>query len=150
MSTRLVPITLENVRAVAALEPAPHQRGLVAPNALTLAEAALYGEIAVCRAVEHDGALVGFVALALEEGKPPWIWRLMVDHRRQGEGLGRATVALAVELAQSLRPDAEELRLSHVVQAHDPGPFYERLGFTTTGEVDDDGERVMRLPLSPR
>ena len=119
MSTRLVPITLENVRAVAALEPAPHQRGLVAPNALTLAEAALYGEIAVCRAVEHDGALVGFVALA-------------------------------VELAQSLRPDAEELRLSHVVQAHDPGPFYERLGFVYTGEVDDDGERVMRLPLSPR
>ena len=150
MSTRLVPITLENVRAVAALEPAPHQRGLVAPNALTLAEAALYGEIAVCRAVEHDGALVGFVALAFEEGKPPWIWRLMVDQRRQGEGLGRAAVALAVALAREIRPDAEELRLSHVVQAHDPGPFYERLGFTYTGEVDDDGERVMRLPLSPR
>ena len=150
MSTRLVPITLENVRAVAALAPAPHQRGLVAENALTLAEAALVGEIAVCRAVEHDGALVGFVALAFEEGKPPWIWRLMIDQRRQGEGLGRAAVALAVELAQTLRPDAEELRLSHVVQAHDPGPFYERLGFVYTGEVDDDGERVMRLPLSPR
>lgn len=150
MPTRLVPITLENVRAVAALETAPHQRGLVAENALTLAEAALYGEIAVCRAVEHDGVLVGFVALALEEGKPPWIWRLMVDHRRQGEGLGRAAVALAIELARELRPEAREIRLSHVVRAYDPGPFYERLGFTYTGEVDDDGERVMRLPLSPR
>ncbi|MBK9368110.1 MAG: hypothetical protein IPN01_17645 [Deltaproteobacteria bacterium] len=50
MSTRLVPITLENVRAVAALEPAPHQRGLVAENALTLAEAALvWGDRRVSR-----------------------------------------------------------------------------------------------------
>lgn len=150
MATRLVPITLQNVRAVAALETAPHQQGLVAPNALTLAEAALYGEAAVCRAIEHDGVLVGFLAMAFEEGKPPWIWRLMVDHRRQGEGLGRASVALAVELAQAMRPDAVEVRLSHVVREGGPGAFYERLGFTSTGEFDEDGERVMRLPLSPR
>lgn len=150
MATRLIPITLENVRAVAALETAPHQHGLVAPNALTLAEATFYGERSLCRAVEHDGVLVGFVALAFDEGHPPWIWRLMIDHRRQGEGLGRAAVELAVELARAMRPDAVEVRLSHVPREGGPGPFYERLGFTYTGEVDDDGERVMRLPLSPR
>ncbi|MEY3210688.1 MAG: hypothetical protein RIT28_1169 [Pseudomonadota bacterium] len=150
MATRLIPITLENLRAVAALEPAPHQQGLVAPNAITMAEASFYGERSLCRAVEHDGVLVGFVALAFDEGHPPWIWRLMIDHRRQGEGLGRAAVALAVELAREMRPEAREIRLSHVVRTHDPGPFYLHLGFVYTGEVDEDGERVMRLPLSPR
>ena len=45
------------------------------------------------------------------------------------------------------QPNATELKLSFVPRPGNPMPFYESLGFELTGEVDDDGEKVMRLVL---
>ena len=44
------------------------------------------------------------------------------------------------------RPGAREILTSCVDKPGGPGPFYEGLGFTYTGALDE-GERVMVRPL---
>ncbi len=44
---------------------------------------------------------------------------------------------------------AAELLTSYVPEPGGPAGFYERLGFEPTGDVDGDGEVIMRLPLVP-
>lgn len=141
---RLVPITPENVRAVCALAVAPAQASFVAPNAVSLAEAAVHPE-AWPRAVYAGDTLVGFVMLKLRPGEPDaTLWRLMIDAGQQGKGYGAAVVRAAIDVARDR--GHRRLLLSHVPAAGDPGPFYLRLGFAYTGEVSD-GERVMALEL---
>ncbi|MCC6625123.1 MAG: GNAT family N-acetyltransferase [Deltaproteobacteria bacterium] len=148
MRVELREITRDNLSAVLDLEVAPHQKGFVATNAVSIAQAHFYPDNAWFRAVYADDAAVGFAMLALEDDKPVTLWRFMIDHRHQGRGLGRQAIARILEAARALRPDDTELRLSHVEGAGDPGAFYTRLGFAYTGEVDD-GERVMRIALGP-
>ena len=44
------------------------------------------------------------------------------------------------------RPGATDIYTSCADAPGGPGPFYERMGFTYTGALDE-GERVMRRPL---
>lgn len=148
MRVELREVSRENLDAVLNLEVGPAQRGFVASNAKSIAQAHFYADIAWFRAIYADDVPVGFVMLAFEPDKPPYLWRLMVDHRHQGRGIGRAAMGLIVAHLRETRPEAAELLLSHVPGEGDPGPFYAGLGFTYTGVVDD-GERVMRLPLAP-
>lgn len=146
MPIELREITRDNLNAVLALAVAPEQRGFVASNERSLAQAHFYPEMAWFRAIYADGEPVGFVMLALEPDKAPFVWRLMVDQRHQGRGVGRESLRLVMEHLRQTRPDATELKLSHGQGAGSPGPFYERLGFEYTGEVEDD-ELVMRIGL---
>ena len=41
----------------------------------------------------------------------------------------------------------QELLTSYVPEPGGPARFYERLGFAPTGDVDEDGEVIMRLAL---
>lgn len=146
MTVTLRPITVANLDALLALDVAAHQRGFVASVAKSIAQAHFYPDIAWFRAVYADEEPAGFVMLALEPGKPPYLWRFLVDARFQGRGVGRLALERVVEEVRRLAPGATELRLSHVPGEGDPGPFYARLGFDYTGEVED-GERIMRRPL---
>jgi len=48
---------------------------------------------------------------------------------------------------EARRMGVASVGLSHAVHAGHAGPFYEKLGFEYTGEVDE-GERVMRFALT--
>lgn len=148
MSVELHPITSENVAAVCRLAVAPHQQGFVATNAWSLAQAHAEHEIAWPRAIVSDGTVVGFLMLEIDpneaQGRPYWLWRLMVDAAHQRQGHGRAALRLAIEHVRSL--GATELFTSWVPGEHGPEGFYLGLGFVPTGEVDD-GEIVARLDL---
>jgi diamine N-acetyltransferase len=74
-----------------------------------------------------------------------YLWRFMIDARYQGTGVGRRALELLFEHVRT-RPGAKELLTSVVPGEGGPGPFYEKLGFVYTGEVDD-GELVMRRAL---
>lgn len=138
-------VTGETVRAVCLLHVAPDQRGFVAPNAVSFAEA-LYEPKAWFRAVVADDVPVGFVMLSIDADKPEvYLWRFMIDQRYQGRGYGRAAIAQVVEHARTV-PGATELLVSWVPAAGGPEPFYRGLGFEPTGEIDD-GEVVARLVL---
>ncbi len=140
----LEPLTPDNVRAVCDLRVAPGQEHLVAPNAISIAEAYVYPQ-AWCRAVRADGRLVGFVMLwDSPEELGHVLWRLMVDASAQGRGIGRQVVALVAEHVRA--QGVPELRVSVVDGAGGPEPFYRSLGFVRTGETADD-EPVLALRL---
>ncbi|MCW2635697.1 MAG: uncharacterized protein JWQ99_2064 [Blastococcus sp.] len=143
---RLEPVTPENVRAVCDLRVAPTQQSFVEPNAISLAEAYVH-DVAWCRAVYVGEDLAGFVMLHDSPDGPGYmLWRLMIDARFQGRGLGRRAVALVAEYVRT-RPGASWLSVGAHQGDGGPGPFYESLGFAATGELIDDEEVVYALPL---
>jgi diamine N-acetyltransferase len=138
-------VTGENVRAVCLLQVASEQRGFVAPNAVSFAEA-MFEPKAWFRAVVADEVPVGFVMLSLDEAEPEYyLWRFMIDAAYQGRGYGREAMRLVIEHVRTL-PRASELLVSWVPEEGGPEPFYRGLGFEPTGEIDD-GEVVARLVL---
>jgi GNAT superfamily N-acetyltransferase len=73
-----------------------------------------------------------------------YIWRLMVDARHQRLGLGRRAIQWVVEEARRMGLPA--VGLSHVMAPGHAGPFYEKLGFSYNGKIDDgEHEMVLRI-----
>lgn len=143
---RLKPVTGDDVRAVCDLRVAPGQETFVEPNAVSLAEAYVH-EQAWCRAVYAGDELVGFVMLHdTADGQGYMLWRLMIDARFQGRGLGRTVVRQVTDYVRT-RPGATQLSVSAHRGDGAPGPFYESLGFRATGEVIGDDEDVYALPF---
>ncbi|MDP3085473.1 MAG: GNAT family N-acetyltransferase [Rubrivivax sp.] len=147
-------ITADTVRAVCRLEVGPDQRGNVAPNAVSIAQAH-FAPAAWFRGVAADGELVGFVMLSdpsLVPGAPaaeqPFVqlWRFMIDARHQGHGHGRAALALVVAHLRQRHPALRQLFTSTVPGPHTPKAFYEGLGFVANGDWDE-GEEVLVLDL---
>jgi GNAT superfamily N-acetyltransferase len=106
------------------------------------------------RAVYLAGEPVGFVMLSWDVTlQPPdiigpwFLWKLIVDEPQQRRGIGRAVVEEVVRLIRA--EGASELYTSHVIGEGGPDGFYERLGFVPTGELDPQGERILRLDIAP-
>ena len=104
-----------------------------------------------------DGTLVGFVmisdgipaeTLAANDDivGPYFLWRLLIDHRQQGHGYGRATLDAIAAYVRD-RPDARVLLTSCKAGDGSPQPFYLHYGFTRTGTVMW-GEDVLSLDLT--
>ena len=147
----LRPITAETVRAITSLSVSESQKGFVAPNAISLAQA-LFAPEAWYRAVYLGEEPVGFVMLEDESLRSPppddpkiGVWRFMIDARFQGRGIGKAALLRVIEHARSKGP-FKVLRLSYVPGPGCPEPFYLGLGFLHTGEVDGN-EVILELPL---
>lgn len=148
-------ITADTVRAICSLDVAPDQRNLVAPNAVSIAQA-YFEPAAWFRGIYAGDTPVGFVMLydptrtsAPEDGPEVcYLWRLMIDHHHQRRGYGAAALALIVQYARTL-PGVSRLRTSFVPGSGNASPLYERAGLRPTGEVDD-GETVLELLLAPR
>ena len=138
-------VTADTVRAICELEVAPEQRGYVAPNAVSIAQAHFSPE-AWFRAVYAGEVPVGFVMLSVDtEAERYYLWRFMIASRYQGRGYGRRALDLIVEHVRSL-PGAQELVSSFVPGEAGPRDFYLGYGFEETGEIEG-GEHVIRLAL---
>ena len=151
-SVSLREVTADTVRAICKLDVAPRQRGLVAPNAHSIAQAH-FEPAAWFRAIYADDEPVGFAMLydptrtdAPEAGPGvAFVWRLMIDARYQGRGYGAAALSLLVEHVRTL-PGVEVLRISYVDAPGNASPLYLRAGFVPTGELDE-GEIVLEQRL---
>ena len=144
-SVSLRGITQENLHDILNLSVADSQKGLVASNAKSIAEAH-FAEDAWFRAIYADEAPVGFVMLSdVPEKAEYYLWRMMVDKAHQRKGYGRRAAELLVEHVRT-RPGARELFTSHVKKDGNAGEFYLKLGFAYTGE-EHDGELIMKLEL---
>jgi GNAT superfamily N-acetyltransferase len=143
-------ITAADAESVLALRLGPGQERFVSSVADSLAEADAHPEgNPWFRAVHADGRPVGFVMLSWDvEPRPPeihgpwFLWKLLIDHRHQGRGYGREVVRQIVELVRA--EGATELLTSHVPGEGGPAGFYARLGFEPTGELDPEGEIILR------
>jgi len=141
---KLAEVTPRNLEAVLALEVAPDQAGLVAPNAHSIAEAH-YEPKAWFRAICAGRTPVGFIML-YEEPPAHHIWRMMVGAEHQGHGNGAAAVEQVIKRARRTW-GVERVTVSYVDLPGNPAPFYRSIGFRETGEIDE-GEIVMALELN--
>ena len=147
-------ITDDNAESVRALRTTPAQERFVSTVISSLEEAAETPEgNPWFRAVYADERPVGFVMVSwdVEPAPPdingPWfLWKLIIDHRYQRLGYGREGVRQVVELIRA--HGATELLTSHGPGEGGPAGFYEKLGFVPRGDLDPDGEIILRLPLA--
>ena len=156
-------ITKDTARAIMFLDTSVEQEKLVAPNAVSIAQAHFAAE-AWMRAIYADETPVGFAMLEdwtqvdlaqspegerephLHDGKPyVYLWRFMIDARYQSMGFGNAALKLLIAHAAT-RPGAATMLLSFVPAEKNPEAFYLRHGFARTGEMDGE-EVVMARPL---
>lgn len=140
-------VTKETLRSIIRLKVAPHQEQFVATNTQSIAEAYFDREHAWFRAIYAGETPVGFLMLYDDPVTAEYfLWRFMIDARFQGQGYGRQALELLFAHVKT-RPNAQQIGTSCVPGDGSPCAFYEKLGFTYTGEVDED-ELVMRRPLS--
>jgi diamine N-acetyltransferase len=145
-SISLLEITQETLWPIMNLTVAEDQRSFVAPNANSIAEA-YYSKEAWFRGIYLGDQPVGFVMLYVDTEKPEYfLWRLMIDKEHQGKGYGYQAMTQVIDYVKTL-PDAVELLTSYVPGTGDPSPFYYKLGFVETGEIQD-GENVLKLSLT--
>jgi diamine N-acetyltransferase len=146
-------ITEDNVESVLALRCRPDQERFVSSVNESLSEAAEYPLANPWfRALYANARPVGFVMLSWNvEPQPPdiigpwFLWKLLIDQRHQGKGYGREVVRQISELVHG--EGATELLTSYVPGQGDPGGFYAQLGFIPTGELDAQGEIILRRTL---
>jgi diamine N-acetyltransferase len=128
-------ITAETVRAICNLSVTEAQKNFVAPNAISIAQAHFEPK-AWFRAIYADDTPVGFVMLFDNPEKPIYfLWRFMIDAQYQKLGFGRQAIQLLIDYVKT-RPQATDLLVSYVPKEGGPGPFYHKLGFVPTGEME--------------
>jgi len=149
VSFSVQPVASANLDAVLQLQVAAGQRRFVAPVDRSLAQVA-YEPAGRALAMFDGEDAVGMMLLydaRLDKEKPAdqlYIWRLLVDARHQRLGYGRLALQWAAQEARAM--GLQQIGLSHVDAPGHAGAFYQKLGFTYTGEVDD-GEHKMVLNL---
>lgn len=140
-------ITEENFDTIIHME-RPEGENLVAPNAVSLAQAWLYREDGDVFpfAIYDDDTPVGFMLLEEEmEGKQLDLWRIMLSPEHEGRGLGTAAVALLIQYAKaSGRYQCLSLLCAH--SNANARHIYEKLGFAPTGNICY-GDMEMKLAL---
>ncbi len=136
-------VTKENLWSILDLDVTERQHNFVASNAKSIAEAH-FEPLAHFRAIYADETPVGFCMLHMQPDKGEYyLWRFMIDQRYQGMGFGRQALLIIIDFVKT-QPNAQRLELSVVPAEDGSGPFYEKVGFTYTGKVED-GEAIMAI-----
>lgn len=153
MTVTLREITDDNVQSVLALRTTEDQERFVSTVRYSLKEAEDNPQgNPWFRAVYAGDEPVGFVMLSWDvEPQPPdingpwFLWKLLIDHRYQRRGYGQEVVRQVVELVRG--QGGTELLTSYVPGDDGPAGFYAKLGFAPRGDVDPDGEIILRRPV---
>jgi len=145
MNVQLREITKESVRKVCALEVRDDQKGYVAANALSLAQAH-FEPTAVFRAIYLAEEPIGFIQWRnAEQSDVVVLWRFMIDQSHQSAGHGRS--ALTIALHEMKSSGFEVVETSVVLGPSSPLAFYLSQGFTETNQVTPRSEWLLRKPL---
>lgn len=145
MNLQLRDITRDTVREICALQVRDDQKGYVAANALSIAQAH-FEPSATFRAAYLGEEPVGFVQW--RDGEAPGtvlLWRFMIDHRHQSAGHGRTALALA--LLEMRHAGFETVETSVVRGPSSPLGFYLSQGFVELGRETGRGEWLLSRTL---
>ena len=133
----LRPITPARLEACLALTLPEHQRGWVAPNVFSLAQACtdpclhprgVYDLGEWIDAPDREPTMKGFVMYEVKDGAG-FIMRVMIDQAFHRRGYGRGTIA---EVIRSLRliPEVRVIAVSHRSDNQPAAGLYASLGFS--------------------
>ncbi len=150
----LRPITRMNLDECISLKVANNQKGLVASNVYSLAEASvnpMYHPFGIYDAEAHyqtNPSMVGFIMYELSDAVG-FIVRLMIDEKFQRRGYGRAAMIEVIRRLK-LHPEVERIATSHERKNEAAARLYESLGFVDWEheELRDEknsGERYLIL-----
>jgi diamine N-acetyltransferase len=145
----LRPITEENREQVEALAVTQEQGRFVSDVRASIREAEEEpGAHALYWAIYEGETPVGFVMIADEVDDPDYIahflWKLFIDERYQRRGFGTATLDLIVEYFRDR--GVGTMWTSSGQGEGSPITFYERYGFTPSGDPHGD-EILLRLEI---
>jgi len=145
MNIKLVPIDKSNWEACAKLKVTEEQTHFVASNAYSVLQS-FYEANEFPSGIYADDVMVGFVMYDYDPDDDTWgMCRLMVDHRHQKKGYGRAALKILLEMMRE-RHGHIRFYTSAVPQNDIAIKMYEEEGFKRTGEIDD-GEVVLAIDL---
>ena len=140
-------ITEQNYQKILDLSTGAGQEEFVARNVRSLAQAWVFRDRARPYALYEGEEPVGFIMFDWRPEKK-WveIWRLMIDHRFQGKGYGRAAVQKALEF---LREGGlfEKVQINYVEENQGAKHLYRSMGFQETGAMEGN-EVVMEMDLT--
>ncbi len=142
----LNPITVQNWETAASLEVDEHQRGFIRSNAWSIAESLYYPELKPF-GIYRGGTMVGFLMYgSAQQDGSAWIFRIMIDKRFQGQGLGREALHRVI---QRMRDEGySEINIGWDPENQVAEQLYLREGFEPTG-IAEWGEKTARLVLTP-
>ncbi|WJJ14564.1 GNAT family N-acetyltransferase (plasmid) [Prescottella equi] len=145
MTVQLEDLGPHNWEEVADLAVADDQRGLIATNLYSIAESQFLPDFHT-KAIVFGKDVVGFAMYGEDpDDGHAWLYRLMIDHRFQRRGFGRAALRLVIcDVQQELRADV--LRLGVVPENAVAKALYESAGFRPTGQ-SISGEEVLELRI---
>jgi diamine N-acetyltransferase len=145
MEIKLREIDRSSWEACCNLEVEESQKGFVAPNTFSLAQAA-YEPDACPMGIWRDGVLVGFIMYDFDSELCSWgMCRLMVDKKYQRQGIGEAAVKKLLEWVRAKHgpvmfcTSAEPENVPAIT-------LYEKLGFKKNGRIVYD-EVMMEIQL---
>ena len=140
-------ITEQNYQKILDLSTGAGQEEFVAQNVRSLAQAWVFRDRARPYALYEGEEPVGFIMFDWRPEKK-WveIWRLMIDHRFQGKGYGRAAVQKALEF---LRESGlfDKVQINYVEENQGAKHLYRSMGFQETGAMEGN-EVVMEMDLT--
>ncbi len=146
MNISLREITPENFKQCVSLKVAEGQEKFVASNVMSIAQSKIY-PTHLPFAVYNGEEMVGFVLYGLDtDDNRFYLGRLMIDEKFQGKGYGRAATLEVIKRLKKVE-DCKEIYLSFVPENKNAEKLYESIGFERTGELDEDGEIVMRYQV---
>lgn len=140
----LIPITVQNWETAASLELEPAQVNFVRSNAWSIAES-LYHPALKPFGIYRGGTMVGFLMYgsAWQDGTA-WIFRLMIDRRYQGQGLGKEALERAI---RRMRDEGyTEVNIGWDPENDIAERLYLRAGFEPSG-IAPWGEKTAKLKL---
>lgn len=147
MNITLEAVTIDNFEVLMEMELPPEQARFLASNAYSIAQAHYYPDWRQ-RAIYCDGVAAGFALYDVAGNDEPGhyaIYRLMVEHARQNQGIGRRAMEL---LLAEIRACADARRISICYKPDNATArrFYASLGFVET-EIDEAGEMIAQILL---
>ena len=148
MKVTLKPVDRHNLDDTLRMSVDAEQNRFVAPNIVSMAQAAVMPEFIPRLAYDGDTP-VGFVLYTLHDSGDDecWIHRLLVPTALQRKGYGRAIMLAALDEIHQARPDSQRVYISFIKGNEVARRLYESLGF-----VDDhreiEGETVYQYPIS--
>ncbi|WP_105116756.1 GNAT family N-acetyltransferase [Streptococcus suis] len=132
-------------QAVLDLTVAEEDKGFVAPNVRSLADAWLYRENGDVfpYAIWADEQVVGFALIDIDEDIQQYmLWRFMIGQEFQGKGYGQAALEAVIQLAQK-HPVCNHLIVSYVKGNQKMARLLEKNGFVL--DLEEERELVFRL-----
>ena len=158
-AVRLIKIDPDNFDGIIDLEVNEAQRGFVAPNMYSLAEA--YANTAAGRYAQpfgiYDGDTpVGFLMIGYDISETEndavnypivkanyLIWRFMIDKQYQRRGYGKAALQLALEFIRTFpRGKAEYCWLSYEPENEAARQLYRSFGFVEAAEIPEGWDEI--------